>query len=170
MTRETAKGDAPTMPEDAPVPTDRKLADGQYADHWVMPAGERAGKPYARPVRYTYVHVGPPGPKFEVRELTEKQRRLFVHQSDEHPYVKFEPYPTGYKGSSTGRFWTQQQLDKVGKGCGVQTRMPPLCAETYAKDPGYYGSTFCCGCNEYLPVGADGEFVWDDGSGERVGT
>lgn len=81
----------------------------------------------------------------------------------------FEPYPEGYRGSATGRFWTQEQLDKVGKGCGTVTQMPQAIAETYAANPGYYGSTFCCGCGTYLPVGSTGEFVWD-GTNERVGT
>jgi hypothetical protein len=48
------------------------------------------------------------------------------------------------------------------------TKMPHQIAETYAADPGYYGSTFCCGCHAYLPVGKRGEFVWD-GTDERVG-
>lgn len=42
-------------------------------------------------------------------------------------------------------------------------------AEAFAANPGYYGSTFCCGCGKYLPVGKRGEFVWD-GTDERVGT
>jgi len=42
-------------------------------------------------------------------------------------------------------------------------------AETYARDPGYYGSTFCANCGEHFPVGEGGEFVWD-GTIERVGT
>lgn len=53
--------------------------------------------------------------------------------------------------------------------CGTVTRMPQACAETYARQPSYYGSTFCCGCREYLPVGAGGQFVWLD-DGTRVGT
>lgn len=53
--------------------------------------------------------------------------------------------------------------------CGVVTSMPRQIAETYAANPRYYGSTYCCGCNKYLPVGESGEFVWD-GTNERVGT
>jgi hypothetical protein len=41
-------------------------------------------------------------------------------------------------------------------------------AETYARDPHYYGGTYCAGCRAHYPVGEDGEFVWDDGS--KVGT
>ncbi len=53
--------------------------------------------------------------------------------------------------------------------CGTITSMPQAIAETYAREPGFYGATFCCGCGGYLPVGEQGEFVWlDDGS--KVGT
>jgi hypothetical protein len=53
--------------------------------------------------------------------------------------------------------------------CGVVTTMGQTIAETYAREPGFYNGTFCCGCGAHFPVGADGEFVWD-GSEERVGT
>lgn len=53
--------------------------------------------------------------------------------------------------------------------CGTDTTMPAACAETYAADPQYYGSTFCVHCGDYFPVGADGEFTWT-GSKEKVGT
>ena len=160
----TARGEKVIDPEDVPTPTDARLADGQYADHWVLCESERA-KGYVRPVRESYVHVGPVGPKFQLRDLTAEEQERF----SDNGYVKFETYPAGFKGSSTGRFWTQEQLDKVGKGCGTLTRMPIACAETYAREPGYYGSTFCCGCGDYFKVGAAGEFVWD-GTYERVGT
>lgn len=52
--------------------------------------------------------------------------------------------------------------------CGAATRMGLAIAETYARDPSFYGATFCVGCSKHRPVGADGEFVWDDGS--KVGT
>jgi hypothetical protein len=33
-------------------------------------------------------------------------------------------------------------------------------AETYARNPGFYGATYCVGCNRHRPVGAEGEFDW----------
>lgn len=54
--------------------------------------------------------------------------------------------------------------------CGTVTTMGQAIAETYARDPGFYSGTFCCGCHTHFPVGADGEFAWDDGSGQKVGT
>lgn len=147
------------------APTDEKRPDGQYKDHYVLCETERA-KGFVRPVRIKYQHVGPPGPQFPLRDLSPEEQQRW----GEYGYVKFEPYPEGHNGSSTGRFWTQEQIDKVGRGCGTVTSMPQSCAETYAREPGYYGSTFCCGCGAYLPVGRRGEFIWVDGSGERVGT
>lgn len=52
--------------------------------------------------------------------------------------------------------------------CGTETRMSRDIAETYAREPGFYGATYCAACRMHRPVGADGEFAWPDGS--RVGT
>jgi hypothetical protein len=163
MTRCTVSGQAPVNPDDAPVPNSATKPDGQHVDHWVLCAEERA-KGFIRPVRLKYQHVGIPGPEYPLRDLTDEECQKFADVG----YVKFEPYPES-KRPALGRYWTQAQLDKIGAGCGVVTSMPLACAETYARQPGYYGSTFCCGCGTYLPVGARGEFVWD-GTDERVGT
>lgn len=49
---------------------------------------------------------------------------------------------------------------KLGAGgCGTLTRMGLVLCETYARDPKFYGATFCVGCNRHLPVW---EFVWDE--------
>lgn len=53
--------------------------------------------------------------------------------------------------------------------CGVVTRMSTALAETYARDPHFYGATYCVGCGMHLRVGPEGEFVWD-GTDEKVGT
>jgi len=53
--------------------------------------------------------------------------------------------------------------------CGIRTTMGTALAETYARDPAFYGATYCAGCGRHRPVGPDGEFVWD-GTTEKVGT
>lgn len=161
--RATGRGEPVENPEESPVPTEDKLPDGQHADHWVLSAEERA-KGFVRPVRRSYRHVGIRGHQYELRDLTAEE----LERYRQFGYVKFEPYPMDER-PRTGRFWTQEQLDKVGKGCGVVTTMGVAIAETYARRPGFYGSTFCCGCGKYLPVGEGGEFVWD-GTDERVGS
>jgi len=57
----------------------------------------------------------------------------------------------------------------VHEKCGGSTNMPQAIAETYARNPFYYGSTFCCTCGDYFPVGINGEFKWE-GSEEKVGS
>jgi hypothetical protein len=53
--------------------------------------------------------------------------------------------------------------------CGTVTTMGVVLAETYARDPGFYGATMCVSCGAHFPVGAGGEFVWA-GTEEKVGT
>jgi hypothetical protein len=54
----------------------------------------------------------------------------------------------------------------VHKKCGTLTTMSQDIAETYARDPKFYGRTFCCGCRTHKPVA---EFTWD-GTTEEVGS
>ena len=51
--------------------------------------------------------------------------------------------------------------------CGVVTTMGHAIAETYARDPKFYGGTYCVGCRMHRPLA---EFTWDDGSGQVVGS
>lgn len=53
--------------------------------------------------------------------------------------------------------------------CGTETRIGQALAETCARDPHFYGATFCCHCRTHRPVGEHGEFVWQ-GTDEKVGT
>lgn len=54
--------------------------------------------------------------------------------------------------------------------CGTVTTMSQAIAETYARDPAFYSSTFCVHCRNHFPVGEGGEFVWIDSPDEKVGT
>lgn len=153
------------------APTNEKLPDGQLADHFILCPEDRA-KGYVEPLRLSYIHVGPPGPKFPLRDLTpeEDARWNDPDTSAADRIVKSEDYPESER-PALGKIWSQGDLDKVAKGgCGSLTTMPRGCAETYAAQPGFYGSTFCCGCGAYFSVGAAGEFVWDTASMQRVGT
>ena len=151
-TTTTGKPPEPGL-ENAPAPGPIDPATGQHTQYWVLSEGERA-KGFIRPVRRTYVHHGPAGPANPLRELTPDERE----QYGSYGYVMFEAYSG--EGSVTGQFWTQKDLDRAGKGCGVATTMGVALAETYARDPKYYGATFCVGCGTHFPVG---EFHWDDG-------
>lgn len=41
--------------------------------------------------------------------------------------------------------------------CQTRTFMPVACAETFARDPGFYSATWCCHCRQHLPVS---QFRW----------
>jgi len=47
--------------------------------------------------------------------------------------------------------------------CGARTTMDLAIAETYARNPKFYGGTFCCGCGKHFPLRTvDGPaFLWD---------
>ncbi len=50
--------------------------------------------------------------------------------------------------------------------CGSSTKMGTALAETYARDPKFYGGTFCCRCGTHFSLTAsDGApaFLWEDG-------
>lgn len=143
-------------------PNDPRLGHGsdteprpQSAAYLVLSEDERA-KGFVRPVRRSYKHVGKLT-KYPLRNLTDEEKERHAQWG----YVKFEVYPES-ESPKTGRFWTQTELDKVGAGCGVVTTMNQAIAETYARDPHFYGATYCTGCQMHLPVE---EFVWvDDGT------
>lgn len=149
-------------------PDDPRLGHGvdeertrQHDAYLVLSEEERA-KGFVRPLRRSYVHVGPSGPTHPLRDLTPEERQ----RHDGRGYVKYEEYPVGSHGSVLGRFWTQEQLDAVGKGCGAETTMSLALCETYARNPGFYGATYCVRCEKHLPVG---EFRWSE-DGEVVGS
>ena len=139
---------------------------GKQNEVYLVLSEEERAKGFVRPVRRSYVHVGISGPSYPLRDLTDVEQRRY----SDYGAVKYEPYPKSKdRSAALGRLWTQEQLDKIGKGCGTVTTMGQALAETYAREPTFYSATYCCGCGTHLPVGSRGEFVWD-GTNERVGT
>lgn len=138
-------------------PNDPRLGRGvdtepgpQSEAYLVLSEDERA-KGFVRPVRRSYRHVGK-SPRFPLRDLTDEEKERWTGAG----YVKFEVYPES-ESPKTGRYWTQAELDN--HGCGTVTTMSQDIAETYARNPHFYGSTYCTGCRKHLPVD---EFRWTD--------
>lgn len=123
-------------------------SNGQNAAYLILSAEDRE-KGFVRPVRTTYVHTGTE-PTYPTRELTAEEHERY----DKFGYVAFEAYPDANGSPVTGRFWTAEQLKA---GCQTRTTITQEIAETYARDPNFYGSTFCVNCGKHLPVG---EFKW----------
>ena len=111
---------------------------------------DEIAKGFVKPYRDSYKHIGKKS-KYPLRPLTEEENERY----SKYDYIAFEPYPES-ELPQTGRFWTQKQLDN--QGCGVITKMDHLISETYARDPWFYGSTYCVGCNMHRPLD---EFVWE---------
>lgn len=123
---------------------------------------EERKKGFVRPVRTKYKHVGLKRPEFELRDLTAEEKEKY----GELGWVKFEKYPPNHPSKALGKYWTQEELNLVDNGCNTVTSMAQGIAETYARNPHFYGSTYCCYCMKHRPVE---EFVWD-GTEERVGS
>lgn len=140
-------------------PSDPRLGHGvdevpvPQNDLYLVLSDEERAKGFARPVRQTYRHVGV-RPSHPLRDLTDEEKVRWGWAD----YVAFEPYPES-ESPATGRFWTQGQLD--ARGCGAETTMGVTIAETYARNPTFYGATYCVHCAMHRPVA---EFVWEDGS------
>jgi len=130
----------------------------QNKKYLVLSEEERV-KGFIRPVRKSYIHVGKEGPKYELVDLSIEDKERFKS----YEYIKFEKYPE--EGNCIGRYWSQKDLDEVNNGCKSVTTMGLPLAETYARDPNFYGFTYCVHCSKHLPVD---EFTWEDGS--RVGS
>lgn len=137
-------------------------SEGQNKKYLVLSEDERA-KGFIRPVRRTYVHIGY---KVElekgiVKPLTEEEKVRYKNEN----YAAYLEYPKNPNSAVVGKFLHKKELDNINRGgmtgCQVATTMAQALAETYARDPKFYGATFCVGCNTHLPVN---EFKWDDGS------
>ncbi len=144
-------------------PNDPRLTRGvdskptPQAPVYLILSEEERAKGFVRPLRRAYRHVGQK-PANPLRPLTDDE----VERYKPFGYVKYEAYPPAPDGqlSVVGRFWTQAELDK--KPCGMVTTMGLALCETYARQPTFYGSTYCTGCAMHLPVA---EFVWIESNG-----
>lgn len=138
-----------TLTDGSPVTPDHKelKPNGQQKGYVVLSKEER-DKGFVRPVRTTYIHVGS-RPRHPTRPLTDDEKARHVGCN----YELYEEYPES-ESPIAGKFWTAQHLRAR---CGAATTMSQTIAETYARDPKFYGGTFCCVCRDHFPVG---EFKW----------
>ena len=117
---------------------------GQHPSYIVLCPDERA-KGFVRPYRDAYKHVGL------------NICGLHIEGDTGGTVCYMDPKHEGTCGDATG---------PRPQGCGSVTTMGRALSETYARNPAFYGATFCCSCNRHLPVS---EFIWT-ADGERVGS
>jgi hypothetical protein len=87
----------------------------------------------------------------------------------------------GYVNPETGQhtdYWVLSEAERsqgfirpvrrsyIHRKCGSETVMGQAIAETYARNPKFYGATFCVKCKTHFPVK---EFAWDE-DGTEVGS
>lgn len=107
------------------------------------------------PERYSTTDGKPAHPEYDLRESP-------------------APQPVDPASGQHRAYWVLSEAER-GKGfvrpvrrtylhtsrCKTSTTMGTALAETYAREPGFYGATFCCACRDHFPVA---EFTWEDGS------
>ena len=87
-----------------------------------------------------------------------------THGADDEPTGMAEVYLVLSDEERAKGFVRPLRYTYTHETCGVATSMGVGFAATYARDPKFYGATFCINCRMHRPVGPDGEFVWDDGT------
>lgn len=85
---------------------------------------------------------------------------------DDKPTGQAEAYLVLSDAEKAKGFVRPVRQSYVHSVCGGVTRMSMGIAETYARDPKFYGATYCVHCERHLPVL---QFVWD-GTTQVVGS
>lgn len=144
------------------VRAEQTEATGQHKSYIVLCPDERA-KGFVRPYRDQYRHTGRSicGKMLHDGDNRLGGPRRICSDVNEHAGecgVQFQ--------SVTQPEHAQIENTHLIGGCGTVTTMGKALSETYARDPKFYGATFCTGCNQHLPVG---EFRWA-ADGEVLGS
>jgi hypothetical protein len=155
----TTSGEAPS--------TVRELqqADGNTGQHksYIVLCEEERQKGFVRPYRDSYQHVGI---KVCGRRVRLDLPGVFVcGMTPEHEGAcATTSHLEGVFTEADAVAVAQSHVLKAG--CGAVTTMGRALSETYARDPKFYGSTFCVSCNKHFPVR---EFIWTT-DGTEVGS
>lgn len=99
---------------------------------------------------------------------TDRNDPRLGHGADTEPVPQNEAYLVLSDEELAKGFVRPLRRTYIHDACGTSTTMGQKIAETYSRNPYFYGATYCVHCMKHLPVGPDGEFVWEDGT--KVGT
>lgn len=83
-----------------------------------------------------------------------------THGADSEPTPMAQVYLVLSEEERKKGFVNPVRLSYEHTTCGTVTTMNRFIAETYARQPGFYKSTYCVQCRMHKPVGVNGEFVW----------
>ena len=79
------------------------------------------------------------------------------HGKDEEPGPQNEVYLILSEEERAKGFVRPVRSVYLHTVCGTETRMGRELSETYARDPQFYGATYCVGCQMHKPVS---QFIW----------
>lgn len=99
-------------------------------------------------------------------EVTDRNDPRLGHGVDTEPIEQHLAYLVLSEEERAKGFVRPVRRSYIHTACGALTRMSQGIAETYARDPKFYGSTYCTHCSMHLPVA---DFLWD-GTDEKVGS
>jgi hypothetical protein len=88
------------------------------------------------------------------------------HGADSGPVPQNQAYLVLSEEERAKGFVRPVRQAYVHAACGSVTTMGLALAETYARNPKFYGATYCVSCSMHKPVS---EFRWD-GTDEVVGS
>lgn len=88
-----------------------------------------------------------------------------THGADTEPVDQAEVYLVLSDEERAKGFVRPLRLTHLHTACGGRTTMGRAIAETYARQPDFYGATYCVTCCMHRPVGPFGEFVWVEHDG-----
>jgi hypothetical protein len=135
----------PPTPDETACPADLKRGPESY-NNW---SGNRAAAPEDKPTPPGVSHTtDPKDPRLHRgidRQVTNQHEVYLVLSVEERAKGYVRPVRRSYRHSGGA------------SACRTVTTMSAPLAETYARDPSFYGATYCCGCQKHLPVG---DFTW----------
>jgi hypothetical protein len=97
---------------------------------------------------------------------TDRNDPKLGYGSDETPVPQNEVYLVLSEEERAKGFVRPVRYSYVHDTCGTSTEMGTVLSETYARNPKFYGSTYCVHCSMHRPVN---EFKWLD-DGQEVGS
>lgn len=86
--------------------------------------------------------------------------RLTHYTGPEEPHDQAEVYLVLSDAERAKGFVRPLRDTYIHDKCGTETIMGLPIAETYARNPKFYGATYCVYCRAHFPVS---EFKWEDG-------
>lgn len=92
---------------------------------------------------------------------TDPNHKDLTHGVDDNPTPQAEVYLVLSEEERAKGFVRPLRHSYTHSACGTETRMAQPLAETYARNPKFYGATYCVHCRAHKMVS---EFLWPDGS------